>query len=49
MKYMVVVGASSGGIEALRELIRGLPEHFAAAVYVVLHPHRTRRAFSTPF
>ena len=37
MKHMVVVGASSGGIEALRELIRGLPEDFAAAVCVVLH------------
>ena len=37
MKHIVVVGASSGGIEALRELVRGLPEDFAAAVCVVLH------------
>ena len=37
MKHIVVVGASSGGIEALRELVRGLPEDFAAPICVVLH------------
>ncbi len=37
MKHIVVVGASSGGIEALRELVQGLPEDFAAPICVVLH------------
>jgi two-component system chemotaxis response regulator CheB len=37
MKRIVVVGASSGGIEALRELVGGLPEDFAAPICVVLH------------
>jgi two-component system chemotaxis response regulator CheB len=34
---VVVVGASAGGIEALTTLVRGLPEHFGAAIAVVLH------------
>ena len=36
-KHIVVVGASAGGIEALRELVAGLPPEFPAPVCVVLH------------
>ena len=34
---LVVVGASAGGVEALQQLLRGLPPTFPAAVMVVLH------------
>ena len=34
---VVVVGASSGGVEAISKIISGLPEHFPAAIVVVLH------------
>jgi two-component system chemotaxis response regulator CheB len=34
---VVVIGASSGGVEALRELVRGLPPDFPAALFVVVH------------
>jgi two-component system chemotaxis response regulator CheB len=34
---IVVIGASAGGIEALRQLLRGIPPDFPAAVLVVVH------------
>lgn len=34
---IVVIGASAGGIDALRELTDDLPSHLAAAVFVVVH------------
>ena len=41
LKDIVVVGTSSGGIEALKEIVAGLPADFGAALLVVLHtaPH----------
>src|SRR5688572_6021854 len=34
---VVVIGASAGGIQALRELVSQLPTDFAASIFVVLH------------
>ena len=36
-KDIVVVGASAGGMEALRELVSQLPDDFEASVFVVWH------------
>ena len=34
---IIVIGASAGGVEALKELVRGLPAGIPAAIFVVLH------------
>ena len=34
---IIVVGASAGGVEALTELVRGLPADLPAAVFVTIH------------
>src|SRR6266542_5287729 len=34
---IVVIGASSGGMDALKELVRGLPAGLPAAVFIVWH------------
>ena len=38
---IIVIGASSGGVEALQTLVRGLPPDLPAAIFIVLHvgPH----------
>ena len=36
-KHLVVIGASAGGIEALRSIVAQLPEDFPAPICVVLH------------
>lgn len=34
---IVVIGASAGGVESLREVVSGIPADFAGAIFVVLH------------
>src|SRR5262245_19590954 len=34
---ILVIGASAGGVEALREVVRGLPVGLPAAVFIVCH------------
>lgn len=34
---IIVIGASAGGIEALKEIVRGLPKDLQAAIFVVVH------------
>jgi two-component system chemotaxis response regulator CheB len=34
---IIVIGASAGGIEAVTEVVRGLPPEFPGSVYVVVH------------
>jgi two-component system chemotaxis response regulator CheB len=34
---IIVIGASAGGIEALKNLVVQLPDNLSAALFVVLH------------
>jgi len=34
---IVVVGASAGGVTALKELVAGIPKDFTGSIFVVLH------------
>jgi len=34
---IIVIGASAGGLQALRDLVRGLPRNLSAACFAVLH------------
>jgi two-component system chemotaxis response regulator CheB len=36
-KDIVVIGTSSGGVEALKTLVRGLPKEFNPSTFIVLH------------
>src|SRR5688572_5125513 len=36
-RNIIVIGASAGGVQVLQELMRGLPEDFPAAVFIVVH------------
>lgn len=44
-REIVAIGASAGGVEALREIVEALPADFPAAVCVVIHfpPHASSR------
>src|SRR5262249_1351982 len=37
MPDIIVIGASAGGVEALSELVMGLPADVPAAVFIALH------------
>jgi two-component system chemotaxis response regulator CheB len=37
VKRLVVIGASSGGIDTLRTIISGLPDAFSAPIAIVIH------------
>jgi two-component system, chemotaxis family, protein-glutamate methylesterase/glutaminase len=36
-RHLIVIGASAGGIEALRQLVAAMPTNFPAAIAIVLH------------
>lgn len=42
---IIVIGASAGGVDALKKLASGFPEDLPAAVFVILHLPPTGRSF----
>ena len=36
-RNIVVVGASAGGIEALTQMVRGIPPDYPGSLFVVVH------------
>jgi two-component system chemotaxis response regulator CheB len=36
---IIVIGASAGGVNALMEFVKSLPENFEASIFIVLHVH----------
>lgn len=42
---MIVIGASAGGVEALQELIKGLPADLPAAIFLAMHVAPRSRSF----
>jgi two-component system chemotaxis response regulator CheB len=45
---IVVIGASSGGIEAVKTILRGLPSDLAASIFITIHTHPTGGNFLAP-
>lgn len=37
MTHVIVIGASSGGMEAIRQILSGLPDKFEVPILIVLH------------
>ncbi|MEQ8998090.1 MAG: chemotaxis protein CheB [Coleofasciculus sp. B1-GNL1-01] len=42
---IIVVGASAGGVEALKQLVAALPENLPAAIFIVTHVSRHVKSF----
>ena len=38
-KYIIVIGASAGGLQTVTELMAQVTEEMDAAIFVVLHTH----------
>lgn len=44
-RRVIVIGASAGGVEALQQVVGGLPASLGAPVFVVLHVHARSKSF----
>jgi two-component system chemotaxis response regulator CheB len=47
-RRVIAIGASAGGVDALRDLVRGLPSNLPAAVCIVLHISPTGTSLLAP-